>query len=283
MVRITGIGTDTLNVSGINAKGILLNIVCTAAVVNTTTTSADLVKSNLSIKAIYSRNGNDLTIFSTFISVLLASLCWLSNCFNTILAADVGHVLLVHGAGVKEVNSWTHFIPFPSIINVLSTDNLRLEVSVNAGFYSANLDPAVSYIEASILSVPVSTHRQGMSSSIDVNSINAASSTYNQSLGNGVVAINFVNLDKITILAADNVVTRCNIAANEVNLSMSNNDLYAVRDSHFPSKALADARNNNLLLYSGHPLNNVVLDLSLTSGNVSASNNFIVVQRISKV
>jgi hypothetical protein len=203
------------------------------------------------------------------------------------IASGTVLVEVAQASSVKMVASQIFDINFGGIFNLDGDEKLNIEIDVPSSAAGVGVNTQSSGITLEVIEgigYEIGTPQ------IIIKNIQASLSEETYSLGSDVQSIYFINTDKTTNLTADRVIDRLTIESDKVKIKVDSDGLVSDRLELFPTIAQANLRNNNFVLHSGAELDDVKIDLTFNSGNVTASSNYLVVvkniatvQSVSKV
>ncbi|MBN1186561.1 MAG: hypothetical protein JXB49_30070, partial [Bacteroidales bacterium] len=229
------------------------------------------------VKMILTRNRVDHTIFSDKV-IFWALDSALDNNFNYIhplnTTASNMVIILAKDVAVKEQALISVVCDLPGVINVKDSDELKIEVSVGSSAFASDIDSSLSYVEAEFEqfigyeeNIPV----------VKVFSINSGESSFSPAIGNDVVKISLINLDKDSILEADQVIQSMSLKSDKYSSYATWRQLLCRRYYEMGIPVEAAYLRQSFLLYSGNDLDGSTLDLQLNSSNVNSAKNGVVV------
>jgi hypothetical protein len=276
--------SDKLEIRGGNVAGFTF----AAKVVHTTDNTAFAANpfdaSNVMIKATLYRGGRSFQILADVLLPLAVDSAFYTGSFDQLLnIGTVGYQRLVAAAAsTKEVVLQTIVVRFHEVINLSGDDSLLLEVQANSNAIDSNSSAANSRFLFDAL--------EGVGNGFSIpfiraHSIRASISSDKINLGNGLVDVKFINVDKSGITTANQVLSSVQFQSDKLKSSDSYEELLAKRAESFQSNADHALRHQSFDLvslskenYSGMDtrLNNCDLSFILNSGNVTASKNWVV-------
>ncbi len=265
-------------VRGATIGRLKLNAFLSHGAVNTDITPDMLDLSKVFIKMILTRNREDHVIFSDK-AIFWALDSALNNNFNYIhplntTAANI-MILLAKGAAAKEQALKSVVLDLPGVINVKDSDSLKVEISLATSPFHADLDSSVSYIECELEQF---VGYEEYIPAVKVFTINAGESTFSPAIGNDVVKISLINLDKNSVLEADSPLQSLSLKADKYAAFATFRQILARRYYDIVNPAEAANLRHSHLIYEGIDLDGGSLDLQLNSANITSGKNAVVVQ-----
>jgi hypothetical protein len=244
--------------------------------VDITPDQLDLTK--IFVKMILNRNGKDITLFSDKI-VFWAVDSALDNNLNYVhplntTAANM-MIILAKDVAVKEQALKSVVLDLPGVINLKGSDTLKVEVSMAAGVFHANLDQSLCYVEVEFEQF---VGYEEYIPQIKVFTINAGESSFSPAVGNDLVKISFINLDKNDILEASAPLASMSLKSDKYSSFATWKQLLCRRYYDFTTPAEAAYLRQSHLLYQGIDLDGSTLDLQLNSANIASAKNAVVCQ-----
>ena len=270
-------GNKTIVITNETIGAIKLNAFLSDDTVNEDLLPTDLDLSKVFLKVILNRNDEDHVIFSDAVQFLVLD-SHLDNNFDFVHPLNVTAANMVKtrikGVAVKEQALIPITLDLPGVINVKGSDELSVELSIGSGAFDAGLDTAVSYIELEL--VPDVGYESAIAM-MKIIRINGGDSTFNPSLGDDVVKVSFINLDKDSILESDSPLESISIKGDKLDLQKTFLQLLSDRYYDFTARAEADFLRHSHLIYIGTELDSCKLNLQMVAANVTAAKNAIVV------
>jgi hypothetical protein len=270
---------EKLSIKGITTAGITINAYMYAAAVATALNAQDLDLTKIKIKCTLLRAGKQFILMQENLKVLFALSSFLDNAYRYTGIGTSNNdriVLLPQAAGVKEIALLPIYINLPYPINLRGDDELVWEFVTESSAWSSDLDTSLSYLDVDQVTgygIEVFTPY------IDTMALVQGRSNVKEALGNNVVAVHLIVLDKYTSLTADQVFSSLTLSAHK----FSDEDTYfeqlTKRARMFQDTVSHDSRGQSFLLYSGNPLDSVQISMDLNSANVNTGKCFIVVTR----
>jgi len=281
--------TKSLTLRNVTSNGVLVTVYLAAAAANTAITPSTFVRNEVNIKAELKRNKTNTTIFNDNLQVM-----GLYNAKNYGLRDWIaGNKMNIAAVGVIEDMILNVFIQYGGHINLKGEDELVISMKCGTNAFGAAYSQANSYIEFDANrsigyedGVPVT-----MSQVVQANITNEKYYP-----GDHCSKIMFLNFDKDNI--TDQVINTLMISSDKFDMSMNfyaiwNRDrnvlLPARMEERFTTTAYdpADlvfgyqqAYPQTVCLYASpngeDTLNNVSIDVSYQSGQVAASENYVV-------
>jgi len=275
--------TKSIKVSNGTVDGILFNVYMYAAAVNTTISISDLNPQELTVKAELTRSKKVINVCNDNLKVL--GLFSAKNYGLTDWA--VGHTLTPKGVSTKEDMIAVCFLSFGGCINAKDDDELVIQTVCGRGTFGANLDQAVSYVEFNER-VAIGVERATPQIVAQVVQANITNEKY--SIGDGVARLTFLNFDKTDI--ASQVINTLQLASDKLQASVNFYDIFNMDKNVYTSPIIQYSAAGQQLslypqtftLYAWHGgkydiLDNVFVNASYNSSNVSASQNYVVAQK----
>jgi len=277
--------TNTEKFRGSKYGGVLLSLYTVESGVNTDLGDDALNLLNCTLKAELHREVGGKMHIHTLFNGNLAPLAFASayptaqyGYFNPANTTNQGFTILeLKGAAIKEKGTKNVFIPFGGIVDTTGANGGKIVLTIlNGALFTTAADTALSYIQSDLL------EEEGIETylpAITVESIeaNQVSPTFAPS---GLVRrATFVNLDKLTSLVADQVISQMTISHSGSSRNVNYNELINLRSAQFES--LGDEERNqcfDLLKWSsnGKYYKNVVITSTLVTVEVVASQNWFV-------
>jgi hypothetical protein len=273
-----------------NFAGVHLSANITHTTVNTPFAGSVFDWSKIQVKLILTRNRRDFEIFNDVALPLILASCYFSGTYDECKGGGTPTLrrILVAGAAAKEQLIIAAKINFPGVINLITGDQLRFEInSQTTAVNVANVDVSVSKLQweliegvGNVLSIP----------KIKVKTITAGQSSTDETFGDGVTRICFINNDKFTILTADQVITLATVSSDKKSSSDTYEEMLISRAEKLPQSSMADNRHQSFVLYDKDKeiafqgmdsddvrLHKVNVRLTMNPTNVNAGVNWIVV------
>lgn len=272
-----------LEASGVKIKGIILSLFILAAANNTALTKSDIDLEKVFCKLELKRGKQNFVLAEDNLRVLACESGFHDSTFthasiNMGGLGNTGDILIVKDTSVKEQQVYTVTINFPTI-DLSSNDQLIFNCRTNTGLLSANLDTNSSFIEFEYI---YSTDVELGTPYIETQAISPGESKKRFSLGDNVHSITFINLDKTSIISADQVLNNVSINAQGFSSNENYFELLCKRNDTFETRENSKGRSQSFELYNGEEIDNVTLDLQFVSTNVINGKCFVVVRRTYK-
>jgi hypothetical protein len=279
-MKVVRTGTQFEEFQNISFDGISLPIYCTAAVANTAigTNYIDLTKGTL--KVIIHRNGTEEIIINDNLknlvmhfSMLNAQIEWARH---HLFGAPASKITLVPAAsGVKHQEVLPLNFDFGTTINIKGNERVTAQLTLNTGFFGANVDQENSYVQFDLnKSIGVEYFTPFYHSKV----IEAGSTNFTCDLGNMVDEIFIINYNKDNFTPT--VVSSLNLSSDKLVINDNFIEILAKVTNKYTSVTQMQHRIQNYPIHSGIELNNVSLALTLNASEVAASQNFILYRRV---
>lgn len=251
--------------------------------------------SKLQVKVTLTRNGQDRDIVNENALPLILASGFYNSVFDECKAAGLTpytRVLQASGAAAKAVGLVAAKIVFPSVINIGGGDQLRVELNSQAtALNAANTDLTVSECRWQLI--------EGVGNAyaiprIRVKAITGGLSSIDETMGDNVSSIFFINNDKTSVLAADQVVTLAQIMSDKVNRTLSFEQLFLKRAQEMDYNGAAtnggpDGRGQSFCLFNRQydvnlqayenddvRLHKCAVHLNFNAGNLNSAQNWLV-------
>lgn len=235
--------------------------------------STPLDTEQLQLKGTLRRNGSEIEMFNH----TLKNLVLLSHIKSSTYDFLLNGVVIQVGSAGGGIDSY--IVPlrfdFGGTINLIGDDEFILEWQLNSGFFSAsaNLNLNTCYIsvddaESSDIEYYVPITRSKV--------IEGSQDNPTYSLGDNIMNLMLVNYDKTGFNLADRVVKTLRLKSDKITKNDTFDELLTKAISYYTAPSEALVRNQNWIVYQGaEELDNVELNLSLNSANVTSSKNYI--------
>lgn len=253
-VRLLEISGRTVNSFGFNVK---------ADAPPSGTTIVDFSK--VVVKCTLKRAGNEIVLFQDILKPLLMASNFGNSIFPNVFSGASNHTIDTGnelGLNCK--------LDLGGAVNISGSDVLTLEVNVLSGALFG-VNDFIDVNEYETIGVEYATPL------IQSRAINGGESRFRLGIGDNVQSLYFINMDKSSNLASDNVLGQVVLDSDKINLSDQWSDLLVKRLGKFEVWQSATNRNQSFdLITANVPLNKVTVDLHLNASNVSTSQNFLV-------
>jgi hypothetical protein len=259
-----------------------MNVLLSAAVANTLLTDGDFDPSKVYIQLRKQvKNQPDEKIFGyQQLKVLLYVANFYNSTFDSSFSGKKWRTSIAPAVGVKGVWLLQMDLPLPGPVNVGADETLVLDVNFTPGSCSVNVDTTATQMRVGF--APCLEGYEFYQPAYEVYLLDSTKTEWSESLGDGISRIMFVNFDK-AIDVADCPLMNVSFQSDRLNMNIDAADLYADRDMLFPVpyglyygnlQSSVDIFNGN-----GNHVDKCVIDISLNTLNVTANNNFVVVER----
>lgn len=182
-------------------------------------------------------------------------------------------LVLAHGASNKAIAEILLHVPFGSVVNIKGNEWLEVEYTVDDGFFTSQCDQTLSFVQADISeAIGVELYTPIFDSVV----IDQDQDEQTIELGDNVTRIVISQRDKTSLLAADQVITKLDLTCDKFKRRDTDMELYGRQLMFYPTVAEAQSRYQNYLIHDGVELDKVSILLTLNSGNVNASKNYVV-------
>lgn len=168
-------------------------------------------------------------------------------------------------------------IDFLTMLNLGSSDLLELDITVKTGTFDlTSSNQTLSYLELEpIAGIGLQT---GIPK-IDVYNVNAASDSFSEPLGSSIVNLTYHNTDK-SFTAATEVFNSVQVQSDKLSQIYDFADMTNIRRNLVADFALESDLDQNFPIHVGAKLNNLKLDISFNSAQITAGKNYIVATRM---
>lgn len=249
-----------------------------ATAVNTALVAADLDLSKISVKISLVRRGQNIPIATDNLQNLTMASNYFSPIIRTAQASWLNggtRILLAAAVASKEIRVCPVKFDFGGIINLDGDDRLMMEFNLASSAISAAVDTATSYANIDFTSGIGIEYVTPQYRSIG---IEAACTSLSETLGDNVTRVVLINTNKTDVLEASQVVTNLSLSSDKLSYTADYARLLEMQTAQFVDETIAGYRLQSFCLYNGGmDLDNVKLDASTTSANVTASKNYIAV------
>lgn len=269
---------ETIKLKNTNVDSVNIAVFAKHTTNNTAFAAPLLDAKEVTVKATLFRNKKRHILFNGTLAPLLMAGNFNNAGFDVVLDEATNIVTLATDTSVKEEAIQPIQLKFGGVLNLDGSDELHIELNSTTSAAGTGVDTSTSYIDFN--------YNEAIGYEIGIPYLDAHSVSNNKervqlSLGSGVSYVHFINFDKTTNLAADEVIRTLNMSSDRLNIFDDKKELDVKRLSQFQSLTLSNARNNCYQLHGGEgAADNVDLDLLLNSANVVSSNNYVVVQRM---
>lgn len=252
-------------------KGVLLTVLCVGTA-NTAFTGAMIAPEKSVLKVVRTRNRKETVICEKNIRDLIYTAS-IEKPVAEYLLDNTKHILTkAHGVGIKPTATIPLFFDFGTVLNIKPGDKLTAELQIIDGFYTSQMDSTSQINFDLIEGIGIETYTPVFKS----RTIDAAAESPSENLGSNIHRIVLLNLDKDTLLTADQVWNSLTLSSDKVNFTDQHAELKARNQAHYPTSAAAELRFQKFLLHDDEvELDNVTISGSTTSANVTNSKNLI--------
>lgn len=273
---------DVLKIKNKSVTGIKFNHYITAAVANTANANAPVDWSKIHVDIDVNQDGKVVSIFSGKLAILINAATFGSQDFSY-LAPVSGSlnkklVTLANGVGVKEKAQNGFWFYFGDIINLKGGDSIEVSVDMDSDVYESNSDSSASWMDVQEI--------EGVGRQISIPQWKWKPITDNDEspqfhLGNNVLDVTIVNLDKSSILKSDAIVDKVTLQSDKLYLKEEFEDLLTLRDTQFPYGVNPSSIGQTFKIVkmdgTGTDLDDVKVEIEINDlNNVSASKNYLV-------
>ena len=253
-------------------KGVLLNVLAVGTA-NTAFTGAMIAPEKSVLKVVRTRsNGKEVTIAERNIRDLIYCAS-LEKPVAEYLLDNTKHILTkAHGAGVKPTATIPLFFDFGSVVNLKAGEKLTAELQVIDGFYTTQMD-ATSQLNFDLIEgIGIESYTPQFKFKV----IDAASESPSENLGSNIHRLALINLDKDTLLTADQVFTQVTLKSDKFNFTDTHAELKQRNETNYQTTAAAELRFQKFLLHNDEvELDNVTISGSCVAANVVSAKNYI--------
>jgi hypothetical protein len=273
---IKGVGNDTVKVKNHTVVGVLAAITLEHGTANTAVTNAMFDATKTIMKMSLIRGGKSKILASDNLKILVMDSSFQDGGWDVVNGTS-NIELVAPAVGVFARRLLTYQFDLHAPVNLRDGDELKIEMTVNNGTYSAVLNTANSQIEFSEI--------QGYGNEIGLPivesyALNTGDSQHTVEPRDNVKQISLINLDKTDNLEASAVVSQKALNTTEISITRQYLEICTERTEEFTSMTLANLRLQSFILAKGEDLDKCSVDLQLNSGNVAAGKNYIVVRRL---
>lgn len=249
-----------------------------ATAVNTALVAADLDLSKINIKISLVRRGQTIAIATDNLQNLTIASNYFSPISRTAQASWLNggtRILVAAAAAAKEVRVCPIKFDFGSIINLDGDDRLMMEFNLASSAISTAVDTASSYANIDFTAGIGIEYVTPQYRSIGVE---ASCTSFTETLGDNVTRVVLVNTNKTDILDASAVISNLTFSSDKYSYTADYAKLLEMQNQAFVDETISGYRLQNFCLFNGEvDADNVKLDASTISTNVTASKNFICV------
>jgi len=273
---IKGTGNDTVIVKNRIVTGALFAITLEHGTANTAVTNSMFDATKCLLKITLIRNGQSIQIVSDNLKILAAESSFFDGGWDVVMGTD-NVELVAPAVGVFARRLLTYQFDLHSPIELEDKDQLKIQLTVNTGAYSAVLSAVNSQIEFSEI------QSEGVEYGLPIvesYALNTGDSTHTVEPRDNVKQIVLVNLDKTDNLEASSVVSTKALTTDEIGITRQYLEIVSERTEQFSTMTEANARNQSHCLVKGDDLDKCSVELELVSSNVNAGKNYIVVRRM---
>jgi hypothetical protein len=277
--------STTLELKNKNIKGINFLFRMTHTTDNTAfanNTRYDLKKVDVSIRKISGGSKKEVLIYSGKLAPLAISTTLEDNAFRFSFPETGASQIFVeraHGASTKAIAVQPIYVDFGTVINLDGNDQLIIDCTLDSAAHSSSIDPATSYLQ---IEAKEGIGLEYYTPVFKALAVPGSQNNFEVSLGDGVQDITFINLDKQSNIAANDVVRKVTIVSDKLNQVDDATELRAKRFSRMLPTEAAARFQNHLLFNSSFDLNNCNLKLDLEETNVTTGENWVVVKYLHK-
>ncbi len=276
MSKIINVGeTRSIVAKSKSYSGAYFNLNLTHATANTAFVDGDLNLDNMRITVRLTQNAKTTIIANDRASILCRESSFDNSLYPSTRNAWVAQV--VYAAGVYGIYTVPLYIDFGGVININKGDEIEVEVSLNDGIFSANVNSGASngifgLIEAQGVQYGFET--------IETYSVPPGESLFALDAGDNIQRVTFVNADKFGVTSAFKVLDSVSISGADWQLSVTNFELQNLRAQQFEAPlAEVGLRYQTFKIYEGEDLDSVSINMNLIPANVNAGKNAVVVRR----
>lgn len=282
---------DVQSVPSGNYVGMRLAIRLRHVTANTAFAGVVFDFSSMVLKLMLTRDKKTREIFNDEALPLILASMFYSSVFDEVKGGGTPTLrrTVVAAAGVDEELEITAKVLLPSIINVMTGDELRAELTCKAGAVnSATVSIAESSIEWEMI--------EGIGNSTGIprivsKTITAGQSSTEESFGDGVKRVVFINNNKFSVLEVDKVLDSVTVKSDKLNRSDTYRELLSDRAGQFPSSTIADSRCQSFVIVDADEdvminlpgeaggdirLHDCRVRLQFNAANVTAAKNYLV-------
>jgi len=277
--------TNTEKFQGNKYGALLLTLYTVKGVVASPLIAGDINLLNCTIKAELHRTVNGKmeihTIFNGNLAPLAFAASYPTAQYGYVDPAATGNtmytILEANGGAIKEKGIRNFKIPFGGVIDTSGNTGGKIVVTIlNGASFTSTSDTALSYIQSDLLEVEgVETYLP----SIICESIEANQVSPTFAPNDLVRRVHYVNLDKVSSLTADQVISQMTIQHSGSSRNVNYNELLNLRSAQFEGMGQEERNQSfDLLRWSegGKYYKNVVITSTLNTVEVVASQNWFV-------
>lgn len=270
----------TLN--NIKLDGFTLNLKLTSSIFSHSPQNVSVDFSKTMLKVILKRDGQQWTIIQDDLRVLGLSCNLFTFSRRAFFQDHNWHIPLVYStAAINGVSILPFDIDFGGTLDIKGTDELLVELTLDGQIFSANINPALSFLE---IKPRKSVGFERAVPYIRSYGIAAGERRRTFDLGNMVTACYLINLDQLTVV--NPVVSSVTLTSKQFNETFSLSDLVNTRYSNRPDPGLDptasigqhDEFDQCYELFKDVELDAVKVDIQFNPANVIANNNLLVVR-----
>lgn len=273
---------DVLKIKNKSVTGIKFNHYITAAVANTANANTPVDWSKIHVDIEVNQDGKKIILFSGKLAILINAATFGTTDFTYLSpvsgVANKKLVTLANGVGVKEKAQIGFWFYFGDIINLKGGDSIEVSVDMDSDVYEANTDSSASWMDVQEI--------EGVGRQVSIPQWMWKPITDNDEspqfhLGNNVLDVTLVNLDKSSILKADAVVDKITLQSDKLYLKEEFEDLLTLRNTQFPFGVSPSDLGQTFKIAkmdgSGTDLDDVKVEIEINDlTNVTASKNYLV-------
>jgi hypothetical protein len=277
---------ETLEVKDRSVRGIDLCATLNHTTVNTAFVGIPIDWSFVNITVSLKRGGKTFKIYQGPVLPLLIDSAFIEGQIDQVLPLGSTQqvVYVPHSATQVAVLKQTGRINFHGVINLAKTDCLVIEVFPTSTAVLSTVNQTSSVVSFDVIegvgnepAIPV----------MEVQTVKQGEGNCTYGIGNGVVAVTYVNNDKTGISLANQVVQSVLLQSDKLQATLQYENLLIDRYDRFATTAQADARHQSFKIFdvsrsSGYTktglepwLNQVNLTVTFNPANVASGRNWI--------
>jgi hypothetical protein len=263
---------DTIKLSASNPKGLRFNFIVQHDSNNTPVAAAAVDMSKIDVRIVLHRDSQSETLMSGNLEVLSKFLLYLDPEYEYI-ENTAGVPLVAHGTTVKGVNLLPITLPFSSVLNLRGSDVLDIDIdfkdtALAAAYSSTGTSLQVSEIEGIGL--------EYLTPVVTASTIEQGQSQIRKDLGDNILSMAFINLDKTGNTNAAQVLTNFEVKHSKGGDTRRRFEMISDRLKQFPTTAEANSRSQSYLLIKGDTdIDEVRVLMDLDPTNVNIGQNYI--------
>jgi hypothetical protein len=260
-----------------------------ATTVNQDDSAAIIDASKVNVKVMLKRGGQQ------WLEIMQGNLQVLSQ-FSNYMRALYRHAnptatvqsltLVAHAGGISGEYLVSYRLDFGGMINLYGEDELSCEINPIAPF-GADINLNASYLGCEF------RDDVGVGAFIPVTrviQVEGTNAKFDESLGDNVSEIAFLNFDKTGVLTANRVIDSISLTSDKISFTKIYNQLIAERVAMFEDEDTAANRNQSFMLFTTGKLNptsgeiaeldNVRLLIDLVTANNNTGKNWVVYRQV---